>query len=294
MAEITKKRKGELVRAVFQVLLAEPEGLPAQEVLRRVEALRPPSEFELQDYPNRPGVRRYEKVIRFSTITSTKAGWLIKANARWSLSPEGRDAFSKYQDPERFLDEAWKIYEAWRRSRPEITEDGGEAAEDEETSSTLEEASENARTAIREYIAKMPPYEFQKLVAALLKGMGYHVSYVAPPGPDRGVDIIAYRDPLGAESPRIKVQVKRQGSAVAADSYRSFLSTIGEGDLGIFVATGGFTSDAHSEARHERRRTTLIDMEALINLWTENYGRVSESEKALLPLTPVYFLSPSD
>ena len=115
-----------------------------------------------------------------------------------------------------------------------------------------------------------------------------------PPGPDRGVDIIAYRDPLGAESPRIKVQVKRQGSAVASDSYRSFLSTIGEGDLGIFVATGGFTSDAHSEARHERRRTTLIDMEALINLWTENYGRVSENEKALLPLTPVYFLSPSD
>ncbi len=39
----------------------------------------------------------------------------------------------------------------------------------------------------------MNPYEFQDLVAALLKAMGYHVNYVSPPGPDRGLDIVADR-----------------------------------------------------------------------------------------------------
>ena len=44
----------------------------------------------------------------------------------------------------------------------------------------------------------MPPYQFQDLVAALLRAMGYHVAWVAPPGKDGGTDIVAYTDPLGA------------------------------------------------------------------------------------------------
>jgi predicted Mrr-cat superfamily restriction endonuclease len=47
-------------------------------------------------------------------------------------------------------------------------------------------------------------YEFQDLAAALLRGMGYYTPFVAPTGKDGGVDIIAYRDPLGTVSPRIK------------------------------------------------------------------------------------------
>lgn len=34
--------------------------------------------------------------------------------------------------------------------------------------------------------------------------------YIAPKGKDAGVDIIAYRDPLGMASPRIKVQIKHR------------------------------------------------------------------------------------
>ncbi len=46
MAEISRKRSGELVRGVFQILNDVPEGLPAKEVLRRLEALVPRTEFE--------------------------------------------------------------------------------------------------------------------------------------------------------------------------------------------------------------------------------------------------------
>ena len=56
----------------------KPDGLPAPQVLKAVEQLVPPTEFEQETYPRNPSVRRYEKTIRFATITSVKAGY-----ARW-------------------------------------------------------------------------------------------------------------------------------------------------------------------------------------------------------------------
>ena len=56
MAEITRKRSGELVRGVFQILLDQPEGLPAKEVLSRLERTVPPTPFENSTYPSQPDV----------------------------------------------------------------------------------------------------------------------------------------------------------------------------------------------------------------------------------------------
>jgi restriction system protein len=57
--EVTIKRYGELSRGVFAILMDKPDGLPAQEVIREVEALVPPTPFEQATYPkHHPGVRR--------------------------------------------------------------------------------------------------------------------------------------------------------------------------------------------------------------------------------------------
>ena len=91
--------------------------------------------------------------------------------------------------------------------------------------------------------------------------MGYHVGWIAPPGKDGGVEILAFTDPLGTRTPRIKVQVKRQQQKVAVDGLRSFLALLGNDDVGIFVNAGGFTKDASDEARSQTtRRVTLIDL----------------------------------
>ena len=142
----------------------------------------------------------------------------------------------------------------------------------------------------------MPPYEFQDLVAALLTAMDYHVSWVAPPGKDRGLDIVAYTDPLGAEGPRIKIQVRRRNdSKTTSDDLRSFLAVLSSQDVGIFVSTSGFTSDAIVEARHQEiRRITLIDLETFFDLWVQHYENLTEQDRQRLPLRPVYFLSPSE
>ena len=100
--KITRKRAGELVRGVFQILLKHPEGLQAKEVIQQLELLVPPTEFEQSIYPNSQNIRRYGKIIRFSTIAAVKAGWLIKDKGQWSITSLGQDAFNKFHDLRRF------------------------------------------------------------------------------------------------------------------------------------------------------------------------------------------------
>jgi restriction system protein len=139
----------------------------------------------------------------------------------------------------------------------------------------------------------MPPYDFQKLVAALLEAMGYHIGWIAPPGPDGGVDIVAFTDPIGVEGPRIKVQVKRQsGTAMSVSDIRSFVAVLGDQDAGIYVSSGGYTKEARREAqRLVNRRLTLIDLEQLVDLWTSHYENIGDAGKRLFALDTVHFLA---
>lgn len=294
MPEITRRRTGELVRGVFQVLQPHADGLPAKEVLIRIAAIVPPTEFEAQTYPKHPDVRRYEKTIRFSTIPAVKAGWLIKDKGQWIVSDEGRKAFQQFTDPERFMREAVRLYRQWASEQP-IKEDDDEEETEEATeiaATNLEEAEETAWGEIESYLAEMSPYDFQELVAGLLRGMGYHVIWVSPPGPDRGLDVLAHLDPLGITGPRIKVQVKRRADRIDVEGIRSFMSTLADSDVGLFVSTGGFTKSAEDEARRqERRRIMLIDLKRLFDLWVEHYLKIPEDKRRLLPLRAVQFLA---
>jgi restriction system protein len=294
MAEISRRRSGELVRGVFQILLQQPDGLPAKDVLRRLEKLVAPTAFEERAYPNRPNVRRYEKIVRFCTITAVKAGWLVKNRGTWALTDQGRAAFEKFKDPEAFNREAGRLYRQWKADQPidaveEAEGDSGQAV------TTLEEAEEAAWSGIETFLERMSPYDFQELVAGLLRGMGYHVDWVSPPGPDKGIDIVAHTDPLGVKGPRIKAQVKRRADKVAVDGIRGFMALLGDSDVGLFVCTGGFTREAEDEARRqEKRRIMLVDLKRLFALWTEYYDRIPEPQRRLLPLRPVYYLAPDE
>lgn len=294
MAEITRKRVGELVRGVFKILIASPDGLPARTVLQRLEQTVPPTDFENSSYPKRPGDRRYEKIVRFSTITAVKAGWMTKNRGLWALTEEGKGAYERHNDPERFAREASRLYRQWKQEQPErepveVADDSAEAA------AAVEEAEEAAWAELEEHLSQMNPYDFQHLIAGLLRGMGYHVAWVSPPGPDKGVDVIAHTDPLGTKGPRIKAQVKRKSDKTTVQDVRSFMALLAEGDVGLFVSTGGFTKDAEDEARNqEKRRVMLLDLRGLFDLWVEHYDRVPEMYRRLLPLKAIHFLAPTE
>ncbi len=292
MANITVRRNGEIKRTVMQILTEHPEGMAAKDVLAECARRLPLTDFEKADYPNRPGTRRFEKIARFSTITLVKAGWLTKVKGVWAITADGKSALSKYKEPEDLQRAGRLKYRQWKAVQEPDTEEG-DAAEVGETiaAATLEEAEENAWTEINQHLAAMPPYDFQELVGGLLRGMGYYVSYISPPGPDRGIDIVAHRDPLGIEIPRIKVQVKRRSDKINVDGVRSFLALLSEGDAGIFVSTGGFTLDAEREARaQERRKLMLVDAERLFDLWVEHYSKIPDEQRRLMSLKPIYYL----
>ena len=158
----------------------------------------------------------------------------------------------------------------------------------------MREAEESAWNSIEEHLRNTSPYDFQNLVAALLRAMGDHVSWIAPPGRDGGIDILAHTDPLGISMPRIKVQVKRRTDKITGEGLRSFMAVLGDQDVGLLVSTGGFTREAETEARtQEKRKITLLGLEQLFDLWLEHYEKVEDRDKQLLPLKPVYFLAPS-
>lgn len=305
MAEITRKRTGELLQELFTILLTSPTGLPARDALHQLAAKVTLTPYEAGDFES--GGRRFEKIVRFATVDCVKAGWLIKEKGTWSVTDAGQQALRDYPEPEAFYRQAVKLYAEWKASQPNADPNDSvtnvlmptdEISASLDTSAkavsvTFDEAEEQAWSEISSYLRAMNPYEFQDLVADLLRAMSYHVSWVSPPGKDGGVDILAWPDPLGTRPPRIKVQVKRQQQAVSVDGLRSFMAVLGDDDVGLFVSTGGFTKDAEWEARtQEKRRITLISLDKLFDLWVEHYEKLTDQARRRLPLRSIRFLSP--
>lgn len=293
--QVTRQRVGKLMRTLFEILLEHPDGVQASAALAEVEKRVPPTDYENGSYPS--GGRRYEKIVRFATVDLVKAGWMLKDKGIWSATDVGREAFAQLTDPTEFYKRAVQLYHEWKAAQPE-----GEVSDETKPeviaatpSQTFEEAEERAWAEIWDYLQRIDPYELQRLVAGLLEAMGYHVSWIAPPGKDGGMDVLAWTDPLGTRPPRIKTQVKRRRDNIAVDELRSFMALLGEDDVGLFVTTGGFTKDAQDEARtQEKRKITLIDRQRLVELWIEYMDKIGEDARQLLPLKPIYFLAPRD
>jgi len=301
MAEITRRRTGELLRELFNILMAAPDGMQASAALQALAGRVTLTPYEADSYDS--GGRRFEKIVRFATVDCVKAGWLVKDKGIWSITEEGRKAHMELPDPEAFYRRACKLYAEWRAAQPDaesgaasrasaaVSADDVDAAK--AVSVTFEESEEQAWAEISQYLRSMNPFDFQDLVADLLRAMSYYVTWVSPPGKDGGIDILAWPDALGTRLPRIKVQVKRQQQAVSVEGLRSFMALLGDDDVGLFVCIGGFTKDAEAEARtQEKRRVTLIGLEKLFDLWDEHYDKLTDQARRRLPLRSIRFLAP--
>jgi restriction system protein len=90
----------------------------------------------------------------------------------------------------------------------------------------FQDVSEKANELISDLVSRPAPYDFQDLVAAVPRAMGYK-AVSSPPGRDRGIDIAVHPDTLGFERPRIKVQVKHRKEPTKGPEMRSFLGRCG-------------------------------------------------------------------
>jgi restriction system protein len=199
------------VKVVFAALhiLQEKGGpVPGREVVAEVERRVRLDDWATARYATSGSVR-WQAILHFYSIDCIKAGYLVKKQGMWYLTPEGETALTLGDVG--LLNAATAAYRRWRDDNQPI-----ETKEDQEVSdeghqgqeATLHEIEQVAIEGLKKQITLKNPYEFQDLVAALLRGMSYYTPFIAPQGKDGGVDVLAYRDPLGTLSPRIKVQIR--------------------------------------------------------------------------------------
>lgn len=164
---------------------------------------------------------------------------------------------------------------------PKIKTDGGD-----DDVPFYDETKAKADELIADMVSGIDPFDFQELVAGMLQSMGYRTR-VSDAGPDHGVDVIAHPDVFGFEAPRIKVQVKHRKSTAGGPDIRNLIGTLGEGEKGLFVSTGGFTTEARNEAR-KNPRLSLVDSEEFVKLLIEHYPKMDSDYKAIVPLRRVW------
>lgn len=273
-----------------------------EEVAKRISF----SDWEKEVYANSTHPRWY-LVMSFKSVDYVKEGYLIKKKGVWYITPEGENAL-KTLTPEQMARNTTDLYRKRLHSQNASNENGalqqnaaqGVAQDDtqdetKETILNLEDLEAQAMDGIKEFIRKKNPYEFQDLVAALLRAMDYYTPFVAPKGKDGGIDIIAYLDPLGAKTPRIKVQVKHYpDNPISAPTIRSLVGILRGGDIGLCVTSGIFSPDARREASMSKEYVKLIDGNEFITLWQQYYSKMPDEDKNLLPLKSIAFLGTNE
>ena len=216
---------------------------------------------------------RWWTMTQFYSIDYNKAGYILKKQGSWYLTPEGEEAIKL--GAEQILRNANAAYRKWKQEQDLVEEQANEG--------------------IRQYIKAKNPYEFQDMVAALLRAMGYYTPFVAPKGRDGGVDVIAYIDALGAKTPRIKVQVKHMPeTSIPAKDIRSLLGILRDGDIALFVTSGTYSPQARTEALTSKTYIKLIDGEEFIEMWQEYYSKMNDEDKNMMPLKHIAFVGSNE
>lgn len=295
----TRDLASRLAHALLKTLAERGGEMAARDAINAVGERIELDEWARATY-EKTGYIRWESTLLFYTINLVKAGYIVKRKRIWYLTPEGEAAISLSE--RELLDRITRAYKEWRAERKSTSAnspDGLEESEDLDHSEQIQEIGlqdieQRAADGIRAKIQSLNPYEMQDLVAALLRGMGYFTPFIAPKGRDGGVDVIAYQDPLGANHPRIKVQVKHRENPASVQEIRELAGLLGkDGDIGMFVSTGGFTKDAKDLQRTAHVHIETIDVDRFASLWQDFYGRLQDEDKELLRLKSVYIYDPA-
>lgn len=169
----------------------------------------------------------------------------------------------------------------------DLVEGGDEAVLDNKTVVDIETlASEQ----VRDYIElNFKGHELTRLIDGILKADGYF-TYVSPPGPDGGVDILAGRGNLGLEEQKLCVQVKSSVSPCDVNVFRALQGTMQtfQADQGLLVSWGGFTKTARRESTVHFFSIRLWDSRDIIRALHRSYEKLSDDLKADLPLKRIW------
>lgn len=288
-------------KLVFETLklLKENDGEMASSLLMEALSKRVYLDDWAKSTLEKTGNIRWQSILQFYSIDLIKAGYLLKKKGVWYLTPEGEKAIDNGE--KELLKSAQNLYHIWKEKNKKetLTKTSNKDVPDEQieeatqkVSSLLDDARAKANQSFTKFILEeFDPYSFQELCGALFRGMGYYTPFIAPKGKDVGVDVIAYKDPIGSTTPHIKIQIKyRQDTKATSQELRQLKGILTTNDIGVFISISGFASDALKEFKHSSPHIELIDLERFIELWQEFYEKMKDEDKALMPISPVYFV----
>jgi restriction system protein len=171
-----------------------------------------------------------------------------------------------------------------------VSHPSADDALDELDSVTAPDIPALAREQVRQHIAQtLTGHGFAHLVAAVLSARGLATSE-SPPGPDKGVDILAGSGPLGLDPPHLAVQVKKGTAGV--EEFRALRGVMEQfrAQQGLLVAWGGLKGTVREEARQAHFSTRLWDAEDFLNEIFAVYEDLPGDIRSELPLQRVWSL----
>lgn len=138
-------------------------------------------------------------------------------------------------------------------------------------------------------------HKLANLVKELLEAQGFQ-TYMSPPGPDHGVDIVASKGPLGFEPPKLVVQVKSQSSPLERSVITELQGAMRNfrAECGLVVAWGGYKRTVEQERARLYFEMRLWNADDLIRAVQAHYEELPDSIQAEIPLKRVWLLVPDE
>lgn len=177
---------------------------------------------------------------------------------------------------------------AVRRASPVDSDD------EEDASSDMEDLAQLARDQIERRISsQFSGHAFTQLIAAILVAQGYRTE-VSPPGPDKGIDIVAGQGALGLNGPKLVVQVKSGGIVADQPTLQGLIGCIHDvhADHGLLVSWSGFTPPVRKRVNELYFRVRLWDRKEIVEALLAAYDDLPPDIRAELPLRRIWTLVP--
>ncbi len=156
----------------------------------------------------------------------------------------------------------------------------GERGADEPRASRIEEHTRDF--VLSRLLRDISDQQFEEFTAALLRAMGYQARATRFVG-DGGIDVIAHRDPFGAEPPIIKAQCKHTTNTIGGPDVQRLVGALGREEFGLFVTLGAYSADAVAAERHNPHLRLLTGAE-VVTLVLEHYESLEARWRSAVPL----------
>lgn len=207
-------------------------------------------------------LREYSKFGSESTIKETLRVRLLNLIERNLVEREGQASYAITKAGLKYLDAA----PAPSLKQRDINEPN------REVTSVINHYNQKQRDRLRQHLAEMNPYQFERLIGLLLEALGYDDVEVTKASGDKGVDVIGSVE-FGITSIREVIQVKRHQDTIGRtvlDQLRGALP-YHKAIRGTIITTGKFSKSCKEFALFPGAAPIgLIDGERLLNLLIEN------------------------